>query len=72
MTDLRVKLDEILASKDAARTLPSIIDRLERDEAEHVVITRRNRPRAVLVKLERYEELLRGSSPIAGSMSGTA
>jgi prevent-host-death family protein len=55
---LRVGLDEILPSKEAARALPHVIDRLERGDAEHFVITRRNKPRAVLVTIERYQQLL--------------
>jgi len=59
VTDLRVTLDEILPIKEAARALPRVLDRLERDEAEHFVITRRSKPTAVLVGLDRYQELLR-------------
>ena len=55
---LRVKLDEIIATKEAARTLPSALDRLESGEADQLVITRRNVPRAVLLTVERYEQLL--------------
>jgi PHD/YefM family antitoxin component YafN of YafNO toxin-antitoxin module len=57
---LRVGLDEILPSKEAARALPQAIDRLESGDAEHFVITRRNKPRAVLVTIERYQQLLSG------------
>lgn len=56
---LRVRLDEILPTKEAARTLPQALNRLEAGEAQHFVITRRNRPRAVLVGIDRYETLLR-------------
>ncbi len=55
---LRVRLDEILPSRTAARELPQALDRLERGEAEQLVITRRNEPRAVLVTVERYQQLL--------------
>jgi PHD/YefM family antitoxin component YafN of YafNO toxin-antitoxin module len=55
---LRVKLDEIIASKEAARTLPSALERLESGDADQLVITRRNVPRAVLVTVERFEQLL--------------
>ena len=40
-------------------TCHNALDRLETGETGHFVITRRNKPRAVLVALERYEELLR-------------
>ena len=55
---LRVRLDEILPSKTAARELPQALDRLESGEAEQLVITRRNVPRAVVITLQRYEQLL--------------
>ncbi len=62
MADLRVTLDELLPIKEAARALPRVLDRLERDEAEHFVITRRNKPLAVLVGLDRYQALLRAEA----------
>lgn len=55
---LRIALNELLPAKTAARELPQALDRLERREVEQLVITRRNEPRAVLVSVERYEELL--------------
>lgn len=55
---LRVALDELLPAKAAARELPRALDRLERGEVEQLVITRRNEPRAAVVSVERYEELL--------------
>lgn len=57
---LRVRLDEFLPSRAAARELPRALDRLEQEEVEHLVITRRNQPRAVLITVERYERLLGG------------
>jgi prevent-host-death family protein len=58
VSKLRVSFDEIIPIKTAVRSLPKALDRLESGEAGHLVITRRNRPRAVLLTLERYEELL--------------
>ena len=55
---LRVALDELLPAKAAARELPQALDRLDRGDVEQFVITRRNEPRAVLVSVERYEQLL--------------
>lgn len=55
---LRIRLDEILPSRTAARALPQALDRLEGGDAEQLVITRRNEPRAVLITVERYQELL--------------
>jgi PHD/YefM family antitoxin component YafN of YafNO toxin-antitoxin module len=63
---LRVGLDEILPSKTAARKLPQALERLENGEAEQLVITRRSVPRAVLITLDRYEQLLSGTPQTAG------
>jgi PHD/YefM family antitoxin component YafN of YafNO toxin-antitoxin module len=65
MTHLRVSFDEILPIREAVRTLPRALERLDRDEAPHFVITRRNQPRAVLVAVARYEELLRAEQSIS-------
>ena len=59
--DLRVRLDELIPAKTAARQLPQVIERLQTGGAEHLVITRRNRPTAVLVSVERYQQLLQAS-----------
>ena len=64
--DLRVRLDELLPAKTAARALPQALRRLETGDAEQLVITNRNEPRAVLITLQRYEELLLGERADAG------
>jgi prevent-host-death family protein len=56
--DLRVRLDELLPVKIASQRLPEALRRLDSGEADQLVITRRNEPRAVLITVERYEELL--------------
>jgi hypothetical protein len=56
----RVRLDEILPTKQAARTLPQELGRLERGEVEQLVLTTRNNPRAVIVSVNRFDELVRG------------
>lgn len=58
--EIRIRLDELLPAKAAARELPSALDRLEGGQAEQLVITRRNEPRAVLITLDRYQQLLAG------------
>ena len=62
MSSLRVALDEILPAKEASRGLPRALDRLETRQAEHLVITRRSKPSAVLIALDRYEALLRAAA----------
>jgi antitoxin (DNA-binding transcriptional repressor) of toxin-antitoxin stability system len=64
--DLRVRLDELLPAKTAARELPRALRRLESGEAEQLVITNRNEPRAVLITLQRYEQLLLGQQAYPG------
>jgi prevent-host-death family protein len=56
--NMRVALNELLPAKTASRELPQALDRLERGEVEQLVITKRNEPRAVVVSVERYEQLL--------------
>jgi PHD/YefM family antitoxin component YafN of YafNO toxin-antitoxin module len=65
MTDIRVALDEILPIKEAARALPHAVDRLERAEVAHFLITRRSKPSAILVGLDRYQALLRAEADAA-------
>jgi len=62
-----VTLGEILPVKEASRTLPRAIDQLERKEAEHFLITRRSRPSAVLVTVDRYQSLLRAEAELAAA-----
>lgn len=65
--ELRVRLDELVPAKMAARQLPQVIERLESGSADQLVITRRNRPQAVLLTVERYEQLI---TAYAGRSSG--
>jgi Antitoxin Phd_YefM, type II toxin-antitoxin system len=62
---LRVTFDEILSIKEAVRGLPRALDSLASGDAGHFVITRRNEPRAVLLGVERYEELLAAEERLA-------
>jgi PHD/YefM family antitoxin component YafN of YafNO toxin-antitoxin module len=58
--EFRVRLDEIVPTKQAARSLPKELGRLERGEVDQLVLTTRNTPRAVLVTVERFDQLTRG------------
>jgi hypothetical protein len=62
----RVRLDEILPTKQAARTLPQELNRLERGEVEQLVLTTRSNPRAVIVSVDRFDELMRRESQMMG------
>ena len=63
---LRVRLDELLPTKTAARTLSQALDRLESGDAEQLILTTRSQPRAVLITVERYEQLL-GTNALAAN-----
>lgn len=62
----KVRLDEILPTKQAARALPQELDRLERGEVEQLVLTTRSNPRAVIVSVNRFDELMRRESGASG------
>ena len=62
MTDpvaVRVANDELATVREAMRELNRLVDALERGELDKVVLTQRNRMRAVVVSLERFSELER-------------
>jgi len=56
---VRVANDELSTVREAMRELNRLIDALERGDLEKVVLTQRNRMRAVVVSLERFSELER-------------
>ena len=67
--NFRVRLDEIVPTKQAARALPQQLDRLESGEVDQLVLTTRNNPRAVLVTVERFDELVRNQSGSEGRLA---
>jgi len=54
---LRVSNAELASVRDAMRERNRMIDALEQGELDKIVLTRRNRMRAVVITLERYTEL---------------
>jgi PHD/YefM family antitoxin component YafN of YafNO toxin-antitoxin module len=56
---VRVANDELATVREAMRELNRLIEMLERGDLEKVVLTQRNRMRAVVVSLERFSELER-------------
>ena len=54
---VRVSNAELASVRDAMRELNRMIDALEQGELDKIVLTRRNRMRAVVITLERYTEL---------------
>jgi PHD/YefM family antitoxin component YafN of YafNO toxin-antitoxin module len=59
---VRVANDELATVREAMRELNRLIEMLERGELEKVVLTQRNRMRAVVVSLERFSQLERGAA----------
>jgi prevent-host-death family protein len=62
---IRVANDELATIREAMRELNRLVDALERGDLEKVVLTQRNRMRAVVVSLERFAELERQAAPHA-------
>jgi PHD/YefM family antitoxin component YafN of YafNO toxin-antitoxin module len=54
---VRVSNAELASVRDAMRELNRMIDALEQGELDKIVLTQRNRMRAVVISLERYSEL---------------
>jgi PHD/YefM family antitoxin component YafN of YafNO toxin-antitoxin module len=59
VSELRVRNDELRTMREAMRQLSQMIEELERGDVEKLVLTQRNRMRAVVVSAERYSELQR-------------
>lgn len=56
-TSIRIRTDELRTVREAMRDLGSLISELEDGEVEKVVLTQRNRMRAVVVSIERWSEV---------------
>ena len=56
---LRVRNDELRTVREAMRELGTMITALEEGEVDKLVITQRNRMRAVVVSVERWSRLER-------------
>jgi PHD/YefM family antitoxin component YafN of YafNO toxin-antitoxin module len=56
---VRVSNQELATVREAMRELNRLLVQLERGDLEKVVLTQRNRMRAVLISIERYAELER-------------
>jgi hypothetical protein len=54
-----VSNDELATVREAMRTIPRLLKKLDAGEVEKVVLTQRNQMRAVLLTVERYAELQR-------------
>jgi PHD/YefM family antitoxin component YafN of YafNO toxin-antitoxin module len=65
---IRIRTDELRTVREAMRDFGSLITELEEGEVEKLVLTQRNRIRAVVVSVERWsevEEVLANTQPPA-------
>lgn len=57
VSELRVRNDELRTMREAMRQLSQMVEELEHGKLEKLVLTQRNRMRAVVLSTERYSEL---------------
>jgi hypothetical protein len=65
---IRVRTDELRTVREAMRDFGSLLTELEEGELEKLVLTQRNRMRAVVVSVERWSEL---EQALAGDRDAT-
>jgi PHD/YefM family antitoxin component YafN of YafNO toxin-antitoxin module len=56
---LRIRTDELRTVREAMRDFGSLLTELEEGEVEKLVLTQRNRVRAVVVSVERWSQMER-------------
>ncbi len=56
-TSIRIRTDELRTVREAMRDFSSLLAELEDGEVEKLVLTQRNRMRAVVVSVERWSEV---------------
>jgi PHD/YefM family antitoxin component YafN of YafNO toxin-antitoxin module len=66
---LRIRTDELRTVREAMRDLGSLLTELEEGEVEKLVLTQRNRMRAVVVSVERWSEVEQALAGATGSRS---
>ncbi len=66
MTEVRVRNDELCTIREAMRGLTTFVDQLEAGRLEKLVLTQRNRMRAVVISAEKYSELQRELEELRG------
>lgn len=55
--EIRIRADELRTVREAMRDFGSLLAALDQGEVEKLVLTQRNRMRAVVVSLERWSEV---------------
>lgn len=56
-------LNEIVAARDAVRGFSRLLERLRQGETQRYIIFYRNRPQAVLLHIDTYEDLVHRAEP---------
>jgi PHD/YefM family antitoxin component YafN of YafNO toxin-antitoxin module len=69
---LRIRTDELRTVREAMRDFGSLLTELEEGEVEKLVLTQRNRVRAVVVSVERWSQLEQALDGVATQGQGTA
>ena len=65
---IRIRTDELRTVREAMRDFGSLLTELEGGEVEKLVLTQRNRMRAVVVSVERWSEV---EQVLAGTRGGS-
>jgi len=68
VTEVRVRNDELCTIREAMRGLTTLVEQLDEGRLEKLVLTQRNRMRAVVISAERYGELQRELEELRGSL----
>jgi PHD/YefM family antitoxin component YafN of YafNO toxin-antitoxin module len=66
-SSIRIRTDELRAVREAMRDFGSLLTALEEGEVDKLVLTQRNRMRAVVVSVDRWSELERALTAAAGT-----
>jgi PHD/YefM family antitoxin component YafN of YafNO toxin-antitoxin module len=69
---IRISTDELRTVREAMRDFNSLLTELETGEVEKLVLTQRNRMRAVVVSVERWSEVERALAGARGVSSAQA
>jgi PHD/YefM family antitoxin component YafN of YafNO toxin-antitoxin module len=64
---IRIRTDELRTVREAMRDLSSLLTELDAGEVEKLVLTQRNRMRAVVVSVERWSEMEQALGGVPGS-----
>ena len=63
---IRIRTDELRTVREAMRDFGSLLTELEQGDVEKLVLTQRNRMRAVVVSVERWSEVERALTGVSG------